>query len=161
MAMCLGPLPGATSICPWILKLPGAPSLTSRQILSAPCKVGEYKDWVQKIKVAHEIRDEDLSVGLERHMRIRRATVHRELDDRRLLLEMKRVSRDGSDQGAVRRSKLFCLLLVPLQERCRKVLTFMPVTSPVLKGFVKVGPFPPVETVSTNVSPPSEPTTKD
>lgn len=56
--------------------------------------------------VGSEIRDEDLSVGLERHMRIRRATVHRELDDRRDFLEMKRVSRDGSDQGAVGRSKV-------------------------------------------------------
>jgi len=37
----------------------------------------------------------------------------------------------------------------------------MAVTSPVDKGFVKVGPLPPLETVSTKVNPPSGPTEKD
>jgi hypothetical protein len=41
------------------------------------------------------------------------------------------------------------------------MLTFIAVTSPVESGLVKVGPLPPVETVSTRVRPPSEPTTKD
>lgn len=39
--------------------------------------------------------------------------------------------------------------------------TFIPVTSPVESGLVKVGPLPPLETVSTKVNPPLLSTMKD
>lgn len=49
-----------------------------------------------------------------------------------------------------------------MSRKRRKVrLTFIPVTSPVDKGFVKVGPLPPVVTLSIFVRPPSESTMKD
>jgi hypothetical protein len=91
-----------------------------------------------------------------------RSIADREHHRRRILLEMKGVSRNSRGDPAVRRAKLDDSgLFSEVKNEWLMTLTFIAVTSPVERGEVNAGPSPRDDTVSTSVRVPPEWTTND
>lgn len=157
--MCRGPEPTSTLICPWILNLPGAPSRTSLQILSPPYVIVKrcYKAWENETITKSGTNtspwySRDIC-GFEGPLPTGKLTTEEGLRKRR--------ESPGSVVMKAQFGEPNYKLIKKLNYKLYEKRTFIAVTSSVARGFVKVGPFPPVETESTRLSPPSESTTND